>query len=228
MANLDSLIVNNTKYTFHTPQIKVSSNEAREECQLQQMQLANIEGGDKFAHIARHIIMYHNIYDIWHVGIGDDKNGFVFLNMNRKFINKFAENSNKLKVIERQGGVALYTFANEDFDSKKIGSYICMSQVQNMETSSKENYNYHDETTSDTNNIILDIFSYIYDNFHTNKTTDTNLLPSNNSVNVSSEFHGFRHQTLGITVSIMLFVVVLVFATLHFVFRKRKSRKNFQ
>ena len=226
MANLDSLIVNNTKYTFHTPQIKVSSNEAREECQLQQMQLANIEGGDKFAHIARHIIMYHNIYDIWHVGIGDDKNGFVFLNMNRKFINKFAENSNKLKVIERQGGVALYTFANKDFDSKKIGSYICMSQVQNMEFSSTESYNYHDETKLYTNYIILGIFSYIYDKIDNNATTDLNLHQTNNSTGVLSKFNRYRHQFLGIFVGIMLFVVVLVFAILYFVLRKRKNRNN--
>ena len=100
-----------------------------------------------------------------------------------------------------------------------------MSQTQDMENSSTESYNYHDETTSDTNNIILDIFSHIIDNSPNNQTTD---LQTKNSTNISGEFHGFRHQALGIIVGIMLFVVVLIFATLHFVFRKRKNRNNFK
>ena len=226
MTHSDSLVVGDTKYTFNTPQLQVSSSEAREQCQLQKIQLATIKDGDQFARIARHVEKYHGIYDIWHVGTSG-KSAFIYLNMNKKFINKFFENGNNLRVVERHSSVALYTFVNQsDFDSKKVGNYICMSKTQNVEASSTENYDGYDEAT--TSNSFLKIFSYIYDNFHNNSTTELNLHNNDNSINFSGEFHGFRHQTLGITVGIMLFVVVLVFATLHFVFRKKNSRNNFK
>ena len=88
------------------------------------MQLANIEGENQFARIAKHVEEYYNrgIYNIWHVGVGV-KNGFIFLNMNRKFINTFVEKSIDLKVFERYRTVALYTFVNQsDFNFEKNGN----------------------------------------------------------------------------------------------------------
>ena len=71
MTHSHSLVVGNTKYTFNTPKLQVSSSEAREQCQIQQMQLATIKDGDQFARIARHVEKYHGIYDIWHVVTSD-------------------------------------------------------------------------------------------------------------------------------------------------------------
>ena len=109
MATSDSLFIGSTKYTFHSPKLLVSSNEAREQCQLQQMQLANIEGDNQFSRIAKHVEEYYNrgIYIIWHVGVGD-KNGIIFLNMNRKFINTFVNKNIDLKVVERHRSLCTF------------------------------------------------------------------------------------------------------------------------
>ena len=168
MSELSSLVVGNLKFVFRTPQTKVTANEAREKCGHEEMQLATISDKELFIQFSLHVDEYMNAenYDIWHVDVYDE-NGFIFRDSNKKLLDRFFVHSDNIKVVRKYRNVALYSFIDQvNFDSNKVGNYICMSPVA-----------------------------------------------------------GPRQRLLGFLFGSLIFVVVLVFATLYFVFKRRESRK---
>ena len=223
MKATNSLVFHDKILTFHTPELKVSAEEARMQCENRAMKLATFRDEDPLfpvfllQQVSEYIGKFARggFYDIWHV-VFNDESGFIYNNLMKKPLSQVFVDSENLKVVGSFRDVVLFSLVELDFDSEELGSYICMAPTKDVEMSTPTKY--VEMSTPET-------FSF-YDEISTKVNADLTV----NKLTKTSSDSGLA-QVCSIAVIVcfiiaVLFTVILVVSTLCFVFKKRKGRKE--